>query len=176
MKKSTKIILGASLIANLLLVGLVGGAVYKKWSVMPWHELKKQLEPESRNVVARTFQDKFREIRPIGREARKARGDLIKVMTAEEFDPEAFDKAASKLIDARDRMRDVKLEATKDILSQLPQEERAKMAGRMAEAIGGGMERKVHRKRDIRPRKPGHKPDFSDRKEAEVSGDAAAEE
>lgn len=174
MRRSTKIILSVSLITNLLLVGVVGGAAYKKWSARPWHEVKKQLEPESRNVVARTFQDKFREIRPIGREARKARGDLIKVMTAEEFDVEAFDKAANELTDLRDRISEIKLQATKDILSQLPKEEREKLAGRLAESIGGGMERKVHRDRHIRPRKPEHKPDF-DRDADGASDDAASE-
>lgn len=178
MRRSTKIILSLSLIANLLLVGVIGGAAYKHWSEVPWHEMKKQLEPESRNVLARTFQDRFREIRPIGKEARKARGDLIKVMTAEEFDSEAFDKAAEELAGYRDRIQEIKLQATKDILSQLPQAERAKMADRMAEAIGGGMERKVHRHRHVRPKTPGYKPDFSDRmsdKDAKDSEDAAAE-
>ncbi len=172
MRRSTKIILSVSLITNLLLVGVVGGAAYKKWNERPWHEIKKQLEPETRNVVARTFQDKFREIRPIGKDARKARGNLVKVMTAEEFDSEAFDKAAAELIDLRDKMQAVKIQATKDILSQLPADERAKMAGRMAEVIGGGMERKVHRDRHPRPRKPGHKPDFkADRPEPPPSSD-----
>lgn len=162
MKRSTKIILSASLIVNLLMVGVVGGAAYKKWTERPWHEIKKELEPETRNVVARTFQDKFREIRPIGKDARKARGDLVKVMTAEEFDPEAFDKAAGKLTDLRNKMQAVKVQATKDILSQLPADERAKMAHRMAEKIGGGIEHKVRRDRHPRPMKPGHKPDFKD--------------
>ncbi len=163
MRRSTKIILGASLITNLLLIGLIGGAVYKKWSERPWHEVKQQLEPETRNVVARTFQDKFREIRPIGKEARKARGELVKVMTADEFDPEAFDRAAAELTGLRDRMAEIKLQATKDILSKLPKEERAKMAHHMAVKIGGGMEHKVRRDRRPRPMKPGHKPDFADR-------------
>lgn len=178
MRRSTKIILSVSLIANLLLVGVIGGAAYKKWSARPWHEVKKQLEPESRNVVARTFQDKFREIRPIGKEARKVRGELIKVMTAEEFDPEAFDEAAAELTSLRDRMAEIKLQATKDILSQLPKEEREKMAHRMAEKIGGGIEHKVRRDRHVRPRKPGHKPDFEKAEpdnSADDGSDAASE-
>ena len=164
MKKSTKIILSVSLVLNLLLVGVIGGAVYKKWTDRPWSEVKKSLEPETRSVVARTFQDKFREIRPLGREARKARGELVKVMTAEEFDPEAFDKAAAELTGLRDQMADIKLQATKEILQKLPKAEREKMAHRMAEKIGGGIEHKVRRNRHPRAMKPGHKPDFADRK------------
>ena len=76
-QKHMKGFLVVSVLVNILLIGMVGGHVYKKWSSHPWHEVKAQLSPESRNVVGRTFQSAVREGRPIADEARKARAESV---------------------------------------------------------------------------------------------------
>ena len=160
MNKRTKTLLTVSLLLNILLIGVVGGHVYKKWADHPWHEVKKELSPESRNVVGRTFQSAFREIRPLGEEARKARASLVKILSAQEFDEDAFDEAADKLVKIRGDMTALKIQASKDVAKELSVEERKKMANRMAKMIGGGHERRVKRDRKPRMVKPGKKPEI----------------
>ena len=120
--------------------------------------MKKELSPETRSVIGRTYQSAFREIRPLGDDARKARAALVKILSADEFDPDAFDKAAASIQNIRGEMSAIKIQATKDAAMQLSVEERRKMADRMAKMAGGGHERKVKRHRRPDMIKPEHKP------------------
>ena len=159
MKRYIKILLTGSVMLNIVFIGGIGGHAYKQWSQHPWHEVKQELSPETRNVVGRTFQSTFREIRPLGQKARKTRAEILKIFTAEEFDEEAFDKAAIKMTDTRAKMSALKIQATKNVAMKLSYEERQKMADRMARMVGGGHERKVKRKRKPRMVKPVPKPE-----------------
>ncbi len=154
-----KAIITVSLILNVLLIGGFGGHVYKRWSSHPWHQVKKELSPETRSVIGRTFQSAFREIKPLGNDARKVRAELVKILSANEFDADAFDKAAEKMRGIRSEMSAIKIQATKDAASQLSVEERRKMADRMAKMVGGGHERRVKRHRKPHMIMPDHKPE-----------------
>lgn len=158
MSKKFKIILTVSVLLNLVLIGVASGHVYKHWSSHPWHQVKKDLSPEARNIAGRTFQSAFREIRPLGDKARKARAEIVKILSAQEFDEAAFDKATAKMLSIRGDMKALKIQAMKDAAMKLSVEDRRKLANRMAKMVGGGHERKVHRKRNIRPMPPEHKP------------------
>lgn len=147
MSKKIKFILTGSLLLNILLGGIITGHCYKRWAHHPWNSVKQDMAPESRNHIARTFQGAFREIRPIGDEARKARADLVKILSAEDFDEKAFDEGVAKLLDAGERITALKIKATKDIANELSAEERGKMAKRMTDMIGGGKEKHVRRHR-----------------------------
>ena len=164
-QKHMKGFLVVSVLVNILLIGMVGGHVYKKWSSHPWHEVKAQLSPESRNVVGRTFQSAFREGRPIADEARKARAEIVKVLSEDELDEEALDAAIRSMLDTREKITEIKIKAMKDVAGQLSAEDRRIMADRMARMVGGGHEKRV--KRDRRPQmiKPDHKPAFGPREE-----------
>lgn len=159
MHKHIKIILAASAAFNILFLGVAGGHVYKRVTEHPVHMAKKELSPETRNLVGRTFQSAFREMRPLRDKARKARAQLVKVISADEFDSDAFDQAAEKFKGATDAMRDLKTETAKTVATQMTAEERRKMAERMTMAIGGGYERKVKRERRPRMIKPDRKPE-----------------
>ena len=158
MSKKIKIILSVSVFFNLLLVSIVAGHMFNHWSSHPWHEVKRELSPEARNIAGRAFQSTFRDIRPLGNKARKARGDLVKILTARKFDEAAFDKAAARLMGVRDEMKVMKVQAIKEIASQLSVEDRRKMAERMTRMVGGGYERRVKRHRKPKMIKPDHKP------------------
>lgn len=158
MKKRFKILLTASLLINVLLIGFVGGHIYRKWANHPWQEVKQELAPQTRNVVGRTFQSTFREIRPLGDEARKERASLVKILSAEEFDEAAFDKAVEHLTGLSEQMMALKIKATKEVAGELSVEERRKMADRMAKMIGGGKEHHVKRDRKPDMIKPHRKP------------------
>jgi uncharacterized membrane protein len=133
--------------------------VYKHWSAQPWHEIKRELSPEGRNITGRAFQSAFRDIKPLGDKARKARGEIVKILSAEEFDGEAFDKAVARMLEVRGDMKALKIKALRDVASQLSVEDRRKMAERMADKVGGGYERRVDRHRRPRMITPEHKPE-----------------
>jgi uncharacterized membrane protein len=158
MSKRLKMVFMVSLIINVLLVGIVGGLAYKKWSAHPWHKIKHELSPETRHIVGRSLQGAFRDIKPLGNKARKARADLVKILSADEFDGEKYDQAAQRLVTVQDQMRAKKIEVTKEVASQLSVEEREKMADRMTRMIGGGREHKVKRHRKPHGVKPERKP------------------
>lgn len=159
MKTRMKVLLTGSLLLNVMLIGVIGGQVYKRWAAHPWHEVKKEFSPETRNLVGRTFQGAFREIRPLGAKARKTRAEILKIFTAENFDEEAYDQATEEILETRGQMARLKIQATKDLAKQLSVEERQKMADRMARMVGGGFERKVRRDRKPRMVKPIKKPE-----------------
>lgn len=147
MKRGIRIIFTASLLLNMLLLGVVGGHVYMQWQAHPWQDVREDLSPEARNKAARIFQSAFRKIREVGDGARKARAELVKTLSAETFDPKAFDRDAMKLAEARAEITTLKIEATKEVAEVLDAQERAKMARRMTDIIGGGWEKRVHRDR-----------------------------
>ncbi len=158
MSKRIKLMFTVSVLLNVLLVGLGGGVAYKHWAAHPWKQDRQELSPEARHIVGRNLQGAFREIKPLGDEARKARAALIKVLSAEDFDADRYDEAALRLSVAKEKMRAKKVEVTKVIASQLSAEERGQMAERMTKMIGGGREHSVRRKRRPVGVRPARKP------------------
>ena len=158
MSQRMKILLSVSLALNVLLLGVSAGHVYQRWSSHPWHEVKKELSPEGRNIAGRVFQSAFRDIKPLGQDARKARAEIVKILSADEFDADAFDKATARMLDIRGDMKALKIQAMRDAASQLSVEDRRKMADRMAKMVGGGHKRRVKRDRKPKMITPDHKP------------------
>ena len=162
MDKRVKIILAVSVVLNLLFISAAGGMAVKNAMDSPWSKQKKELSPETRNIVGRVLQSSFREIRPLGDEARKERAELIKIITADEFDGDQFDKIVGRLVDVKSKIAKKKIEATKSLAEQLPLDAREKMAERMIDVIGGGREHHVRRHRKPMEIKPAHKPEELD--------------
>ncbi len=148
MRNSIKFIFTLSLLLNVVLLGYIGRHEYDTWEHHPWQETREALSPEARNLVARTFQSAFREIREAGDKARKIRSDLVDILSAPAFDPKAFDKTAKKLMDSRQIITALKIKATKQVAEDLSPEDRAKMAERMTDMIGGGGRKDVNRDRN----------------------------
>ncbi|MAF98100.1 MAG: hypothetical protein CMH26_05635 [Micavibrio sp.] len=135
--KYKKAYLTLSLIINVILIGVIGGMAYKDWKEHPWQQEKENLSPEARNIVGRNLQASFREMEPLGKKARKDRKELLEILTAEEFDGDAYDKIVKDMLENLDNMRVLKVAVTRDIAEQLPYEERLKIAKRMMNVIGG---------------------------------------
>lgn len=145
MNKCAKGFFTASIVLNVFLIGAVGGHYYRMWQDHPWWETREDLAPENQNLVAGTFQGAYREIREVGDEARKVRAEIVKILSAEKFDERAFDRQIKKLAVTRNKIAAIKIEATKELATKLSQEERVKIAERMARMVGGGWERHVGR-------------------------------
>lgn len=145
MNAHSKGLFTASIILNVVLLGVIGGHVYTRWQEHSWREIREEIAPETRNLVAKTFQDAFRDIRAVGGEARKTRAEILKILTAEKFDEKAFDKQAKKLMEQRVQITATKVRSTKALAKKLSAEERAKMAERMVTMLGGGPEKQASR-------------------------------
>ncbi|MBX2834682.1 MAG: periplasmic heavy metal sensor [Micavibrio sp.] len=148
MREGFKVALTLSILMNILFIGVAGGIAYRQWSHKPWHKVSHDLSPEARNIVGRSFQAAFKDIRPLGNDARKKRAELIKILSAETFEEEAFDENVSKLVSIQDEIMAMKIEGIRKMAKELPAEDRAKMADKIARVVGG----REHRvKRHNRP-------------------------
>lgn len=143
MKKSVKIIFTLSIILNLLLLGVMGGHVYRmKHEHRPWDEVKESLAPETHQVFKEAFKGKGKEIVPFIRDVRQKKRAVKEVIVAEEFDSAAFDMAARELLALKESFSNSKMKFIEGVLSQLPQEERVKLADHMVEKLFGKAPRK----------------------------------
>jgi uncharacterized membrane protein len=147
MSKRLRIFFTVSIALNIVLLGIVGGDAYRRWQDSPWWEVREEVSPENQNKVASTFQSAFRDIRTVSDEARKIRAEIVTILSAEKFDKGRFEDAIRRLAVTRNKIAAIKVKATRDLAEALSQQERAKMAERMARMVGGGMERHVDRGR-----------------------------
>lgn len=146
MKRSMKLILTGSLALNVLLLGLMGGHSFQRWQDKPWSDVRETMSPESKNVMARTFQSNMPKMKPLMEEAKSARDALMEVLAAEEFDGAAYDAASAALVASKADITALKVETTKTLAENLPPEDRIKMAGKMADMCLGHEGRKKFRK------------------------------
>ncbi len=148
--KKTRLVFTMSVILNVFLLSAAAATAYRHWADHPWHDLKKSLAPETRHLIARNFQKAHRETKDLGIKARRARKNLVEIMAAEEFDEAAFDTAVERLELVKDEIEDRKIQAIKDLFSDLSLEDREKLAERMSEAIGGDFRRRGKALRSMR--------------------------
>ncbi len=124
MSKTLKIIFTISILLNLLMAGVIIGHAAKKWKESDWYEVKDQLQPETRELMRQAFRSGFKEVRPLFREARQKRNELSQILSAEEFDGQAYDRVSEDLMDIESRMFAHRYGVVKDISEQLPAAER----------------------------------------------------
>jgi uncharacterized membrane protein len=158
MNRCAKILFTVSVVLNVVLIGVIGGHFYMRWQENSWQEVRAEIAPESRNLVARTLQKSFRDIRAVGDQARKTRAEILKILSAEKFDEKAYDAQAKKLMEQRVKITAIKVKSTKELAKKLSPEDRANMAQRMTDMLGGGREKQVSRD---------HKPKELDKKSAQ---------
>ncbi len=143
MKKSVKIIFTLSIILNLLLLGIIGGHAYRiKNKPRAWDEVKQSLAPETNKVFKEAFKGKGKDIWRFSKDVKQRKQALKEVIVAEEFDSVAFDAAARDLLTLKEAFSDRKVKFMEGVLSQLPQEERVKLADHMVEKLFGKSLRK----------------------------------
>lgn len=135
--KAVKVIFTVSIILNVLLLGGAGGLAYKHWNDKPYHAMHEEMSPESRNIVARTMQNAFRDSRADMKEARAIKKDIRALMVAPEFDAEAFDAKAEKLHGIMSAMGHKRIDITKELAAQLSQDDRRVLAEKFSKGFRG---------------------------------------
>ena len=130
MSRKFKILLSVSLVLNVLLLGMMGGMLYKKhqWRQYRSVAVASDLSPEARNIVARNFQAAQRDMKNSFRRSKKARNDVIKLLKKDEVDEKRYERAIEALKKTQGDMIERKMEMLYQLSRELPPEERKKIS------------------------------------------------
>lgn len=154
MNRRMKIIFTISLLLNIVLVGVGIGMLCKMSRDIP---IPGDMSPEARHFMARTFQQGRDEVRPLIDDAKAKRKKVEAVLTAETFDPVAYDKAVDEMLNARGTISRKKAEIMGRALVDLPAADRKKFAGRILDGLEGRKGGKGHHRHKM-DEKPGNPP------------------
>ncbi|MGH7929336.1 MAG: periplasmic heavy metal sensor [Candidatus Binatia bacterium] len=133
MTKTAKLAFLASLVLNLLLLGIILGQVPRGLDTRPTRQqrmeaaLKKLPEPAQSHL-----REKFSEIRatadPLRRQADVARAETIRLLSTEPFDETAYDRQVNKIEELRAEMFSRMGQVIKQTAKELSPEERRMLA------------------------------------------------
>lgn len=132
MSRAVKIILALSLIVNVALMGMAGSFVYKKKQHQNYmksvHDGAKKHKSEIQSKMREKLKASRGEFKTVFKGARKSHKALLEVLSAEEFDQAAFDKAAAMLLENQTDMTRIKMNVMGQVASELSADERKAMA------------------------------------------------
>lgn len=150
MSSYIKIIFTVSVMLNLLFAGIVGTYAIKKHGNSGSPEFVSGLSDDGKKVVGDVVSAAKNDMKKDRKFAKKARMNLIKIMAADVFDPDAYDEAMVQMHGYKMAMMSNIAERTKEILLKLPKEEREKFSKRIIRKLDGrdGVGQK-HRNRPI---------------------------
>ena len=133
MTKMVRLAFVASLVLNLLFLGVILGQVPRAFDTPPGRQqrmeesLKKLPEP-----VQSRFRDKFAQIRaagdPLRRQIDVARAEALRVLSADAFDEAAYDQQVNKIEELRAEMFKRMGQMIKQTAKELAPEERRMLA------------------------------------------------
>jgi len=135
MSKRMRILFTVSVIANVLLLGLLAGMAARNYYEHPWHKTRRELTPETRHLLARAFQHTHREIKPLIEEAHKTREVLVETIAADNFDDAKFKRLAKEMNDLQDEIGRKKADGMLDLIHDLSDEDRKKFSRHLAGAL-----------------------------------------
>ncbi len=140
--RKTKVVLTASLLLNVFMASAIVGKMSQKHSGYDRLFDKAGVEQETRDVIRSAFKGKKDEIRAIMKETREKTLVLEEVISAPEFDVAAYDRAAFALQELGARVSMHRLATFREVLSELSQDERSKVA----QMVSAKIMSKHHRK------------------------------
>jgi uncharacterized membrane protein len=131
MKRKLRIAFLTSLILNLLLAGVIFGRLPQQFygnSPQPGRfraEVEKLPEP-----VRSRFREKIDEFRRTGlrEQIREAREEMIRLLSADAFDEQAYDRQVRKMNDLRMQMSNRMAEDVREVVRDLPADQRHAVA------------------------------------------------
>jgi uncharacterized membrane protein len=166
MSKRLKILVFVSLIINILLIGVVIGHFSTRYFVKKhfkghFPEISTELSAEKQEMLTDAMIKHHTESRDTKRKIRRVREEIVKILTAPEFNEQLYDKKVAELHDLHGQMAKGLAEATKKLAVKFTPAERRVLAQIL--------KRKPHRRprgrhdRPFRPQldhdgPPGHPP------------------
>ncbi|MFA5592666.1 MAG: hypothetical protein WC989_05075 [Micavibrio sp.] len=152
MSRRMKIIFTVSLLLNIVFAAAGAGLFFNFTRELP---IPPHISPEARHFIARTYQEGREEIRPLIESVKTQRAAVEKIVTAEEFDAEAYRDAARKMLDTRAQISSKRAEIMGRALEDLPAEDRREFARNIMDGLQGHKPRKggyhgrmMHKKQD----------------------------
>jgi len=133
MTKTMKLAFVASLVLNLLLLGVILGQVPRAFDATPTRQqrMEEALSKLPESMQTR-FREKFAQIRAAGdpqrREIEQARSEALRILGAEPFDEAAYDRQINAINDLRAEMFKRMGQAIKQTARELAPEERRMLA------------------------------------------------
>lgn len=148
MSKSIKIIFTLSLLLNLVLVGIAGGCLWKRGGPpMPFGETS----AETQALFKRHFEANRGAMRADIDTIRASRKALEPIITAENFDRDAYDAEIDKVLKTRDKMGHRRADILGDILAEMPHADREKVAHKILSKLTDDRPRGPRRDHDGKP-------------------------
>ncbi|HEY1267431.1 MAG TPA: periplasmic heavy metal sensor [Candidatus Binatia bacterium] len=133
MNRSLKVVLLVSLIANVLLLGIVLGAAPRRLEERPSFRERVKADIEKLPEPARTkMRENMEQTRkadePAFAEIRQAREETLKILAADPFDEAAYDRQVNRISELRRGMFEHMSDNIKAIVKTLPPEQRKAVA------------------------------------------------
>ena len=133
MTKSVKLAFLASLVLNIILLGIILGHLPRSLEGTPSRQGRmEQALQKLPDAVQAKFREKFKQIRAAGDAQRQqmdsARSEALRLLSAEPFDEAAYDRQVSKIDGLREEMFKHMSEAVKQTAKDLTPEERRMFA------------------------------------------------
>ena len=147
MTKIIKIIFTLSLLLNLTFIGFVSADYYKK---SQHSEISKIMDERTRDIVSKLKPSRS-ELKERMQSIRKDRALLKGIISAEEFDLNAYQNTIDKIMDQKDEMARARAQKMGKTLSQLSQEDRISLSNHMLKRLSG------HKNADQRSRRASDK-------------------
>lgn len=153
MSKRMKLVFTASLLLNIVLIGIGAGMLFRFCQDVP---IPSDMSPEARHFIARTFQNGREQIKPLIVDVKEQRKKVEALLLAEEFNEKAYNEEVEKLLVAQEKITRKRAEIMGDALLDLPAADRQKFAGRIIEGLEPGRPRKggYHHKMDKDAKQP----------------------
>ena len=134
MTKTMKIIFTLSILINLVLVGVVSGSLYKRHKKHA-PPIPKELSTEIRAKLEGNIKESRGKMREQFKELKQSHEVLQRIVTAEQFDIDAYNESVNKILDAKDEISKQKAEMMGNILSELSLEERKKISEKLVKSL-----------------------------------------
>ncbi len=157
MRRRVKIIFTISVLLNVVLIAMALGTYFRFHRDMP--PMPDMLSAQSRQVLSDTFKQGREEIGPLFGNMKAERAKVETILTADDFDAQAYDAAVSQMLDAREAITRKKAEIMGRAMAQLPAQERQKFTGYFLDKLEGryphkGGPRRIHDRGDGRELPP----------------------
>lgn len=131
-----KVLFSLSLAMNVLLIGIVIGMAVRSYYDHPWHETRRTLSPEAQHHFARASQRTHREVKPLIAQARNTRTALMRVIAEDSFNEGEYERLSKKLTSLQVKIAEAKAQGVKELISELPDEDRKTFSRHFAQQLG----------------------------------------
>jgi len=135
MNRRMKLIFTTSVLLNIVLIGVGLGLLFKFCQDIP---IPRDMSPDARNFVARTYQNGREEVKPLITEVKERRKSVERILTADDFDRKAYDKAVDDLLDTQGKIMRHRADTMGKALTDLTDDDRKKFSRQVIDGLTPG--------------------------------------